>query len=43
MDDDGRPEGRVEAAVSGNVMVVLELDEDDIDVTFIDLNAGYIK
>ena len=43
VDDDGRPEGRVEAAVSGNVMVVIEQDEDDIDVTFIDLSAAYIK
>ncbi|MBR3494759.1 MAG: hypothetical protein IKH38_04960 [Clostridia bacterium] len=43
VDDDGRPEGRVEAAVNGNVMVVIAQDEDDIDVTFIDLTAAYIK
>ena len=43
MDDDGHPEGLVEAAVNGNVMVVIEQDEDDIDVTFIDLTAAYIR
>ena len=42
VDDDGRPEFGAESAVQGNVAVVLELDEDDIDVTFVDLAAGYI-
>ena len=42
VDDDGRPEFGAESAVQGHVAVVLELDEDDIDVTFVDLAAGYI-
>lgn len=42
VDDDGRPEGRAEAIVSGNLMIVLERDEDDVDVTFVDLSAAYI-
>ena len=42
VDDDGRPEGRTEAIVSGNLMVIMEQDEDDIDVTFVDLGAGYL-
>ena len=42
VDDDGRPEYRSEAIVSGNLVIVLELDEDDIDVTYVDLSAPYI-
>ncbi|MBO7407029.1 MAG: hypothetical protein J6V14_05305, partial [Clostridia bacterium] len=37
VDDDGRLERQSEAIVAGNVMIVLELDEDDIDVAFVDL------
>ena len=43
MDDDGRLEGKAEAIVSGNLMIVIEQDEDDIDVTFVDLNAAYVS
>ena len=45
VDDDGRAEWNVAALVDGNVMTVLELDEDgeDIDVTIVDLTAAYIK
>ncbi len=42
VDDDGRLERNAEAIVNGNLMIVLEHDHDDIEVTFIDLNAGYI-
>ena len=43
VDDDGRLEARAEAIVSGNVMIIIEEDEDDVDVTFVDLNAAYIN
>ena len=45
VDDDGRPERSVVALADGNTMVVLELDDDgeDIDVTIVDLTASYIK
>lgn len=43
VDDDGYLEGNPEAIVYGNVMIVLELDEDDIDLTYIDLSADYIQ
>ena len=45
VDDDGTPEKNVLAFADGNVMVVLELDDegDDIDVTFVDLTASYIR
>ena len=45
VDDDGRPEAIAEAVVSGDVMIVMELDSDgdDMDVTFVDLTADYIK
>ena len=43
VDDDGRLERQSEAIVAGNVMIVLELDEDDIDVTYVDLTAAYVK
>ena len=43
VDDDGRLEGKAEAIVSGNLMIVIEQDEDDINVTFVDLNAAYVN
>ena len=43
VDDDGRLERNAEAILFGNVMIILEQDGDDIDVTFVDLNASYIK
>ena len=42
VDDDGRPEWGAEAFVNGDVMIVLERDGDDIDVTYLDMSAGYI-
>ncbi len=43
LDDDGRPEGQMESWVTGKVMIVLELDEDDVNVTYLDLDAEYIR
>ena len=45
VDDDGTPEKNTLAIRNGDEMAVLELDEegDDIDVTFVDLTAAYIK
>lgn len=43
VDDDGRLEGKAEAIVSGSLMIVIEQDEDDINVTFVDLNAAYVN
>ena len=43
VDDDGRLEAKAEEIVSGNLMIILEADEDDVDVTFIDLSAAYIS
>ena len=43
VDDDGRLEGRTEAIVFGNVMIIIEADEDDVDLTYVDLNAAYIN
>ena len=40
VDDDGRLELNAEAIICGDLMIVLELDADDIDVTFVDLNAA---
>ena len=43
VDDDGRPERGAECCVAGNVMIVIEQDEDgDVDVTYVDLNAEYV-
>ena len=43
VDDDGRLEAKAEAIVSGNLMIIIEEDEDDVDVTFVDLNAAYLN
>ena len=43
VDDDGRLEAKAEAIVSGNVMIIIEEDEDEVNVTFVDLNAAYIN
>ena len=42
VDDDGRPEGAVEAWTVGSVMIVLENDRDGITVTFVDLSAAWL-
>ncbi|MBR0463909.1 MAG: hypothetical protein IJJ23_05940 [Clostridia bacterium] len=43
LDDHGRLEGQTEAWTIGDVMIVLERDEDDFDVAFVDLAAQYVK
>lgn len=43
VDEDGELEGRAEAIVSGSLMIVIEQDEDDIDVTFVNLAAAYVS
>ena len=43
VDEDGRLENRAEAIVSGSLMIVIEQDEDDIDVTFVNLAAAYVS
>lgn len=44
VDDKGHLEYRAEAIVSGKLMIVIEADDDDdVDVTFVDLNAAYIN
>ena len=43
VDDDGRFEGRAEAIISGNVMIIIEADEEDVNVIYVDLNAAYIN
>ena len=43
VDDDGRLERKAEAIVAGSMMIVMELDGDDIDVTFVDLSAAFIN
>ena len=42
VDDDGKLEGRALAITSGNMMIVIEEDEDEVEVTYIDLTAAYI-
>ena len=44
VDDDGHPEAKAKAWTGDGFAVVLEEDDDgDIDVTFVDLTADYIK
>ena len=45
VDDDGTPEKSILTLTDDKVMIVLELDDDgdDIDVTLVDLTADYIK
>ena len=42
VDDDGRLEHRTEAINCGGIMIVIEMDRDDIEVTFVDLTAAYV-
>ena len=42
VDDDGKLEGKAAAIVSGNMMVVIEEDKDEVEVTYLDLTAAYI-
>ncbi len=43
LDDDGRPEPGALVFTVGDVRIVLEQDEDDIDVTFLDMAALYVR
>ncbi len=43
VDDEGRPEFRSVAFQANDMVIVVELVEDDIDVTYIDLTADYIR
>ena len=42
VDDDGIPEGTVEVWTAEGMMIILERDRDDIDVTYVDLTAAYL-
>ena len=42
VDNDGKLEGKAAAVVSGDLMIVIEEDEDEVEVTYIDLTAAYI-
>ena len=43
MDDDGRPEAKAKLWNGGDVMIVVEQDEDEVDVTYLDATAAYLK
>ena len=43
VDDDGKLEYQAEAFVFENLMIILEQDDDDLDVTYVNLNASYLK
>ena len=43
VDDDGTPEAKAKAWVSGDIMIIAERDEDDTDVTYLDMTAAYLK
>jgi hypothetical protein len=43
VDDDGRLEGKAAAIIADNMMVVIEEDEDEVEVTYVDLTAAFIS
>lgn len=43
VDDDGRPEAKAKLWNGGDVLVVVEQDEGDVDVTYLDATAAYLK
>lgn len=43
VDDDGRMEGKAAAIIADNMMVVIEEDEDEVEVTYVDLTAAFIS
>ena len=43
VDDEGRPEFGAVAFTHGDMMIVVEQDEDDIDVTYLNLAAAYVR
>ena len=42
VDDDGKLEGKAAAIIADNMMVVIEEDKDEVEVTYVDLSAVYI-
>lgn len=43
VDDEGRPEAKAKLWNGGDVLVVVEQDEDEVDVTYLDATAAYLK
>ena len=43
VDDDGRPEAKAKLWNGGDVLIVVEQDEDDVDVTYLDAIAAYLQ
>ena len=43
VDDDGKLEGRAMAIIANNMMVVIEEDKDEVEVTYVDLTAAFIS
>ena len=43
VDDDGKLEGKAAAIIADNMMVVIEEDEDEVEVTYVDLTAAFIS
>lgn len=43
VDDDGRPEAKAKLWNGGDVLVVVEQDGDDVDVTYLDAVAAYLQ
>ena len=43
VDDDGRPETKARLWNGGDVLIVVEQDNDDVDVTYLDATAAYLK
>jgi len=42
VDDEGRPEAKARLWNGGDVIIVVEQDEDDVDVTYLDATAAYL-
>lgn len=42
VDDEGKLEGRAEGMIVGDMMVVIEENEKEIEVTYVDLTAAYV-
>ena len=43
VDDDGRPKAKARLWNGGDVLIVVEQDDDDVDVTYLDATAAYLK
>ena len=42
VDDDGTPEAKAKVWVGDDIMIVVEQDGDDTDVTYLDMTAAYL-